>query len=71
MEIASRVPTSGAAQPARWEGTKNRIAATNLDSIAASVEAALAQVTFSSREIEGVLALDDPSWRSIAVVCDE
>lgn len=46
-------------------------AGTDLRSIAKCVEAALAQVTFSAREIEGILALDDPSWQSIGGSCDE
>jgi hypothetical protein len=38
---------------------------TDLKSTAKCVESALARVVFTAREIEGDLALDDPSWRSI------
>jgi hypothetical protein len=38
----------------------------DLQSIADSVEAAIAHVTFTSEEIEGVLALDNARWRSLS-----
>jgi hypothetical protein len=38
----------------------------DLQSIADSVEAAIAHVTFTSEEIEGVLALDNAGWRSLS-----
>ncbi len=41
---------------------KSQTSDTDLLSIAKCVEAALVQVTFTAREIEDLLALDDPSW---------
>ena len=37
----------------------------DLRSIGEGIEAAVAQAMFTAREIEGVLALDDPSWQSL------
>ena len=37
----------------------------DLGSTGQCIEAALAQVTFTAREIEGVLALDDHCWQSM------
>ena len=37
----------------------------SFQSIAKCVEEALARVTFTAGEIEGDLALDDPSWRYV------
>jgi hypothetical protein len=44
---------------------------TDLQSIATCVEAAMAFVTFTAREIDCLLALDEASWRSIAGASDE
>lgn len=69
MEIATRLTTSES-KPLVASHVR-QIAETDWRSTAASVEAALAQVTFTAREIEGVLALDDQSWHSIGGRNDE
>ena len=62
MEIATRLNEPTVADA----GFDSEAADLDLASIGASIEAALAQVSFSAREIEGVLGLDDPCWRSMA-----
>jgi hypothetical protein len=69
MEIATRLTISESKAPVASRASQ--IAEPDWRSTAASVEAALAQVTFAAREIEDVLALDDQSWRSIGGGNDE
>ncbi len=70
MEIASRTRTSGARRLITKKVAKNPRAEVDLKSIASCIEGALAEVTFSARELEGVLDLDDVSWRSIGGATD-
>lgn len=65
METATRIRLNDAAPLAATKTAENETAETDLQSIASCVETAVAQITFSAREIEALLALDDPSWRSI------
>jgi hypothetical protein len=69
MEIAMRLTISESKPPVA--NNVCQIAETDWRSTAASVEAALAHVTFTTREIEGVLALDDQGWHSIGGGNDE
>jgi len=70
VEIASRTRPSGARRLITKKVAKNRSAEVDLKSIASCVDGALAEVTFSAREIEDVLDLDDVSWRSIGGATD-
>jgi hypothetical protein len=69
MEIATRVAISESKPPLAPH--VSRTTETDWRSTAASVEAALANVTFTAREIEGVLGLDEQSWHSIGEGNDE
>jgi hypothetical protein len=64
MEIATRLNEPTVADG----GFDAKTADIDLGSIGECIEAALAQVTFTASEIEGVLALDDPCWHSIGTI---
>ena len=61
METATRLTVSTVA----GEVFDSKTAALDLRLVGECIEAALAQLTFTNREIEGVLALDDPCWQSL------
>lgn len=71
MEIAIRTNTAAPAPKVVRSVPDSQTPDDYLHSIAECVEEALARVTFTAREIEGVLALDDPSWRSLGRMSDE
>ena len=62
MEIATRLNEPAVANGGFDSGSADF----DLGSIGDCIEAALSQVSFTAREIEGVLGLDDPCWRSMA-----
>ena len=66
MELAFRTTAAAAAPVVTTNGSESRTADTELESIGRCVESALGKVAFTAEEIEGALALDDPSWRDMA-----
>jgi len=71
MEIAARLAVSAPKAPVAMDVPVSKTANVDWQSTARYVEAAVAQITFTAQEIEGILALDDPSWRSIGGGRDE
>jgi hypothetical protein len=65
MELAFRTTAAAAAPVGTANVSDSRTADTDLESIGGCVESALGQVVFTAVEIEGALALDDPSWRDM------
>jgi hypothetical protein len=65
MELALWTTAAAAAPVATTNVSDSRTAYTDLESIGRCVESALGQVVFTTAEIEGALALDDPSWRGM------
>jgi hypothetical protein len=66
MELAIRTIAAAPAPVVTTSVSDSRTAATDLESIGRCVESALGQVVFTAEEIEGTLALDDPSWLGLA-----
>lgn len=65
MELAFRTTASAAAPVVTTNVADSKTADTDLQSIGRCVESALGEVVFTTAEIEGALALDDPSWHGL------